>query len=58
MVTLVLLVGGFGGFFILLLRPPPVGGMDAQFATALIAYLGGILAAISLAMRYWFPGKH
>jgi hypothetical protein len=56
-VTLVLLVGGFAIVFILLLRPPPVGALDAQLATAEIAAIGGIMAALSLALRYWFPPK-
>lgn len=54
-VTLVLLVGGFSIIFLLLLRPPTVGALDAQTATALIAAIGGIFAALSLALRYWFP---
>ena len=54
-ITLVLLVGGFGIVFVLLLRPPPVGAMDAALATALIAGIGGLLSAITLVLRYWFP---
>lgn len=57
LVTLVLLVGGFGIVFLLLLRPPPAGALDAQLATALVAAIGGILAALSLALRYWFPSN-
>lgn len=54
-VTLVLLIGGFSIIFLLLLRPIPVGALDAQTTLAVVGGIGGTFAAISLAMRYWFP---
>lgn len=29
--------------------------MDAGLATALVAGIGGVMAAMTLALRYWFP---
>lgn len=38
-----------------LLRPPPVGALDANLATAILAAIGGLMGALTLALRYWFP---
>ena len=56
-VSVVLLVGGFGVFGILLWRLTAGTVTDTLTLMSIFSFLGGLLAAISLCLRYWFPSK-
>lgn len=56
-VTLVLLIGGFVCFLSILLRPASLGVIDDRATLAVLSAFGGIMAGVSLALRYWFPSE-